>query len=162
VFCEKAIGYYYDPLCKQTVTMPFRHGKRVQAYLADVGKLKFIVSAWRPVEGEMEYPEQQNGVDCGVFTLTMALFLLRGMSPTFDQRHMPYMRHVIMHVLLAGKETRAQISAAFKTTMTRMSWRRPVPGSRTEKLRAHHGDFLARIRAFLRCLARLEVSRLLG
>lgn len=45
-------------------------------------------------------PVQTNGCDCGVFALTFAEYLSRGMSLDFSQEHMEYFRKMIASAIM--------------------------------------------------------------
>ena len=51
---------------------------------------------------EKDIPQQQNGSDCGMFTLKFAEYLSRNARITFDQEDMPYFRNRMIYEIVAG------------------------------------------------------------
>ncbi len=56
--------------------------------------------AWRDVT--YEAPRQTNGWDCGVHTVTNAMFVALGVMPAYHDHEMPRQRHFIAGMLLNG------------------------------------------------------------
>jgi sentrin-specific protease 1 len=50
-----------------------------------------------------ETPQQFNGSDCGMFSLLFADFLSEDLPLSFDQQHIPAIRHKVCASIMAGK-----------------------------------------------------------
>ena len=67
------------------------------------GKQPIAVDEWAfRVPGDV--PEQHNGHDCGMFMLTNAAFLQRGLKPAFAQSHIPALRKRMVLTILCGAD----------------------------------------------------------
>ncbi len=54
-------------------------------------------------ESNKQYPQQKNGVDCGVFAKKCADWTSDGLVPDYSQQHMPQFRQVMMIEIIQGK-----------------------------------------------------------
>ena len=67
------------------------------------GKQAIGVDEWEfSVPGDV--PEQHNCIDCGMFMLTNAAFLQRGLKPAFTQDHIPALRKRMVLTILCGAD----------------------------------------------------------
>ena len=60
-------------------------------------------STWTLVPSTDDTPAQENGSDCGVFTIRHCEFLSRRAALGFTQANMPYFRKRTIHELLSGE-----------------------------------------------------------
>ena len=82
----------------------FLHAAR--RWVVDEGKdkkgLDIDSTEWRLVSGSRAVPQQENGFDCGVFTIINADFASDDLPYRYTQGHMPYFRTKICNDILKG------------------------------------------------------------
>ena len=83
--------------------------KALQRWIADEVTNKpnnvpagFDLAPFRLVSTTHDYPRQENGSDCGVFSSMCADFLSEDLPLTFSQRDMPHFRHRIAIAILTA------------------------------------------------------------
>ncbi|XP_022913577.1 uncharacterized protein [Onthophagus taurus] len=68
----------------------------------DKKKTDIDLSDWRLINAR-DIPQQMNGSDCGMFSITFAEFLTRDAKISFAQENMPYLRRKVAVEILEGK-----------------------------------------------------------
>eukprot|EP00483_Globobulimina_turgida_P009427 UN09446 len=68
----------------------------------DVGKYYLKLNEWTDDDNREKYPQQQNGVDCGVFTSKCADWISDDLYPDYSQRDMSYFRERMMIEIICG------------------------------------------------------------
>jgi len=69
---------------------------------ASVEQVLFSSSDWKFID-ILCYPQQQNGFDCGIFTLMGIEFFMDGIPINFEQSDMPHYRNYIVNNFIKGK-----------------------------------------------------------
>ena len=69
----------------------------------DQSKYNLDLKQWKQNNNRSKYPQQQNGVDCGVFTSKCADWISDDLYPDYSQQDMQYFRNRMMVEIIRGK-----------------------------------------------------------
>eukprot|EP00483_Globobulimina_turgida_P007146 UN07160 len=70
---------------------------------SDVAKYELNLDEWVDDNNCNKYPQQENGVDCGVFTSKCADWISDDLYPDYSQQDMSYFRERMMIEIISGK-----------------------------------------------------------
>ena len=102
IFMAKKEIHYYDSMSGDG--KKYLEGMKkwlIDEYL-DKKKGEFNIENWILIDREKHVPQQQNGVDCGMFSIVCADFLSDDLPLDYAQQDMPFFRKKIAAAVING------------------------------------------------------------